>query len=210
MRRRARTEPAAVHPVRSRSRPGGRSSARRSWCVTCFSPPRPRSRTRSPEHPDSPRNSQHVDLAIPGDDRSAISMSTSLFKYPCSYLIYSEAFDALPEPARDHVYRRLLEVLSGDGSRIAALRPGPSGHPRDPAGDQARSARRMEGRPLARRGAWCAAARSRMLRLRGRLADLITRPARPSVNGSAHGERGNCIPPCRRGRRTIAAARAAL
>jgi len=36
-----------------------------------------------------------------------------LFKYPCSYLIYSEAFDALPEPARDHVYRRLLEVLSG-------------------------------------------------------------------------------------------------
>ena len=75
MRRRARTEPAAVHPVRSRSRPGGRSSAPpRSWCVTCFSPPRPRSRTRSPEHPDSPRNSQRVDLAIPGDDRSAISI----------------------------------------------------------------------------------------------------------------------------------------
>jgi hypothetical protein len=36
-----------------------------------------------------------------------------IFKYPCSYLIYSEAFDALPGPARDHVYRRLLEVLTG-------------------------------------------------------------------------------------------------
>jgi hypothetical protein len=36
-----------------------------------------------------------------------------LFKYPCSYLIYSEAFDALPGPARDYIYRRLLEVLTG-------------------------------------------------------------------------------------------------
>jgi hypothetical protein len=36
-----------------------------------------------------------------------------LFKYPCSYLIYSEAFDDLPGPAREYVYRRLLEVLTG-------------------------------------------------------------------------------------------------
>ncbi len=36
-----------------------------------------------------------------------------IFKYPCSYLIYSEAFDALPRPAKDFVYRRLLEVLTG-------------------------------------------------------------------------------------------------
>jgi hypothetical protein len=40
-------------------------------------------------------------------------LRTRLFKYPCSYLIYSEAFDALPEPAKSYVYRRLLEVLSG-------------------------------------------------------------------------------------------------
>jgi hypothetical protein len=40
-------------------------------------------------------------------------LKTRLFKYPCSYLIYSEAFDALPEPAKSYVYRRLLEVLSG-------------------------------------------------------------------------------------------------
>jgi hypothetical protein len=36
-----------------------------------------------------------------------------IFRYPCSYLIYSSAFDALPEPAKGYVYHRLLEVLSG-------------------------------------------------------------------------------------------------
>ena len=40
-------------------------------------------------------------------------LRTRTFKYPCSYLIYSEDFDALPEPARSYVFRRLLEVLSG-------------------------------------------------------------------------------------------------
>ncbi len=37
-----------------------------------------------------------------------------LFKYPCSYLIYSESFDSLPEPVLSQVYRRLWEVLSGE------------------------------------------------------------------------------------------------
>jgi hypothetical protein len=36
-----------------------------------------------------------------------------MFTYPCSYLIYSEAFDTLPTPAKEVVYRRLWEVLSG-------------------------------------------------------------------------------------------------
>ena len=36
-----------------------------------------------------------------------------LFRYPCSYTIYSEAFDALPVPAKAYIYRRLREVLSG-------------------------------------------------------------------------------------------------
>lgn len=36
-----------------------------------------------------------------------------IFKYPCSYLIYSDAFDAIPGPARDALLRRLFEVLSG-------------------------------------------------------------------------------------------------
>lgn len=40
-------------------------------------------------------------------------LHTRLFRFPCSYLIYSDAFDTLPEPAKGYVYRRLLEVLSG-------------------------------------------------------------------------------------------------
>lgn len=40
-------------------------------------------------------------------------LSRRMFKYPCSYLIYSEAFAALPREAKDYVLRRLHEVLSG-------------------------------------------------------------------------------------------------
>jgi hypothetical protein len=40
-------------------------------------------------------------------------LRTRIFKYPCSYLIYSKAFDDIPEPAKGYVYRRLLEVLTG-------------------------------------------------------------------------------------------------
>ena len=38
---------------------------------------------------------------------------TRLLKYPCSYMIYSEAFDALPDVAKSAVYARLWSVLSG-------------------------------------------------------------------------------------------------
>jgi hypothetical protein len=36
-----------------------------------------------------------------------------LMRYPCSYMIYSAAFDELPAEARAAVYRRLWDVLSG-------------------------------------------------------------------------------------------------
>jgi hypothetical protein len=36
-----------------------------------------------------------------------------VFKYPCSYMIYSPAFDALPQPAKDAVYQRMWDILSG-------------------------------------------------------------------------------------------------
>ena len=35
-----------------------------------------------------------------------------MFRYPCSYLIHSEDFNALPPPAKEYVYCRLFEVLS--------------------------------------------------------------------------------------------------
>jgi hypothetical protein len=40
-------------------------------------------------------------------------LRSRLFTYPCSYLIYSEQFDALPDPARQYIYRRLWQVLTG-------------------------------------------------------------------------------------------------
>lgn len=40
-------------------------------------------------------------------------MKRRMFRYPCSYLIYSEAFDAMPEIAKERIYRRLWDVLTG-------------------------------------------------------------------------------------------------
>ena len=36
-----------------------------------------------------------------------------LMRYPCSYMIYTEAFDGLPAEARDAIYRRMWQILSG-------------------------------------------------------------------------------------------------
>jgi hypothetical protein len=46
-----------------------------------------------------------------------------LMRYPCSYMIYSAAFDALPAATRDAVYRRMWAVLSGkeSGERYAHM-----------------------------------------------------------------------------------------
>jgi hypothetical protein len=40
-------------------------------------------------------------------------MRTRMFRYPCSYMIYTEAFESMPGVVRDRVYRRLWEVLTG-------------------------------------------------------------------------------------------------
>jgi hypothetical protein len=40
-------------------------------------------------------------------------LKQKLFRHPCSYLIYSAAFDELPRPALDYLYRRLWLVLTG-------------------------------------------------------------------------------------------------
>jgi hypothetical protein len=43
-------------------------------------------------------------------------LRTRLFQYPCSYMIYSEAFDALPRDIKLHVYHRLWRILNGEDS----------------------------------------------------------------------------------------------
>jgi hypothetical protein len=43
-------------------------------------------------------------------------LKARMFRYPCSYMIYSEEFDAMPPEVLARVYRRLGEVLSGRDS----------------------------------------------------------------------------------------------
>ena len=48
-------------------------------------------------------------------DRSLreLDLRSRVFRYPCSYLIYSDPFDALPDHARAAIYARMWAVLSG-------------------------------------------------------------------------------------------------
>jgi hypothetical protein len=52
-------------------------------------------------------------------------LTTRLFRYPLSYMIYSDAFEALPEHVRVRIYRRVFSVLSGaaDAARYSHLAP---------------------------------------------------------------------------------------
>jgi len=63
-----------------------------------------------------PRDSQ-------GRSLRDFDLQKRIFKYPCSYLIYSEAFDSIPSPAKDYIYRRLFDILSGreQGPEFASL-----------------------------------------------------------------------------------------
>jgi hypothetical protein len=42
-----------------------------------------------------------------------LDLNTRLFKYPMSFLVYSQGFDGLPACAKDYLYSRFREVLSG-------------------------------------------------------------------------------------------------
>jgi hypothetical protein len=42
-----------------------------------------------------------------------LDLGKRLMRYPCSYMIYSRAFDELPAPAKDAIYARLWAILSG-------------------------------------------------------------------------------------------------
>ena len=48
-----------------------------------------------------------------------------MFRYPCSYLIYSDTFAALPKPVKQTLYKRLADILDGreDGAAYAKLKP---------------------------------------------------------------------------------------
>lgn len=72
---------------------------------------------------------EHFSAKGPHDRRGRslrdLDLRRRLFKYPCSYLIYSEAFDTLPEPLKAHVYQRLWDILnsrdkSGDYAHLSS------------------------------------------------------------------------------------------
>ena len=54
-----------------------------------------------------------------------LDLDRRLMRYPCSYLIYSEAFDKLPAAAKQAVYMRMWQVLSGQekAPKYARLSP---------------------------------------------------------------------------------------
>jgi hypothetical protein len=55
---------------------------------------------------EGPRDSQ-------GRSLRQLDLRRRLMRYPCSYMIYSEAFDSLPAQGREMMYRRMWDVLSG-------------------------------------------------------------------------------------------------
>ena len=47
----------------------------------------------------------------------AAGLVDRLLRYPCSYMVYSDAFDGLPTAIKSVVYQRMIESLVGDRSR---------------------------------------------------------------------------------------------
>ena len=42
-----------------------------------------------------------------------LDLRTRMFRHPCSFLIYSESFDQIPTPMREHLLQRLHDILTG-------------------------------------------------------------------------------------------------
>ena len=48
-----------------------------------------------------------------GRSLGQLDLDRRLMRYPCSYMVYSEAFDGLPPVVKNAVYRRMIQILSG-------------------------------------------------------------------------------------------------
>jgi hypothetical protein len=71
---------------------------------------------------EGPRDSQ-------GRSLRQFDLEHRLMRYPCSYMIYSAAFDGLPADARAAIYKRMWLILSGQehDARYAKLTPADRG-----------------------------------------------------------------------------------
>ena len=65
---------------------------------------------------EGPKDSQ-------GRSLRQFDLERRLMKYPCSYMIYSSAFDALPDDLKDATYARMWRILSGEerGKKYAGI-----------------------------------------------------------------------------------------
>jgi hypothetical protein len=68
-----------------------------------------------------PGFAKYLEAKAPTDGRGRsfgqLDLVRRLLRYPCSYMVYSEAFDALSEPVKQAVYRRMTAILSGSDTR---------------------------------------------------------------------------------------------
>jgi hypothetical protein len=64
-----------------------------------------------------PGFAKRLELKTPKDHRGRsfgqLQLVDRLLQYPCSYMVYSEAFEGLPPPVKQAIYGRMLDVLSG-------------------------------------------------------------------------------------------------
>jgi hypothetical protein len=63
-----------------------------------------------------PGLAERMRARVPADRRGRslgdLDLERRLLRFPCSYMVYSEAFDALPAAVKEAVYRRMFDILS--------------------------------------------------------------------------------------------------
>jgi hypothetical protein len=66
---------------------------------------------------------ERLEARTPKDHRGRsfgqLDLVNRLLRHPCSYMVYSEAFDGLLPAVKHGVYRRMLDVLSGNDAHFA-------------------------------------------------------------------------------------------
>ena len=76
-----------------------------------------------PSVPLTPRPgfAEHLASRTPKDRHGRslgqLDLANRLMRYPCSYMVYSEAFDGLSPAVKEAVYARMIDILSGNDAR---------------------------------------------------------------------------------------------